>query len=388
MKQLTSLALARTLELNQRLARTAANGADWVLKRDTLIQSGRTWFELVHDGELMSVRYYALPDEESIALADGSEMPIERNQFDIPLVLVPPLAITSESFDLLPQRSLVRYMAAAGFKVYMVDWGKPTKEHDHLNLEDYADRMLGTALEKIRQHSGSDELSLMGWCMGGLFCLLHQGLKLDPTIRNMITVASPIDMDGNGGVVAAAAGVAQALDAPAQLVRNFTNLRINTLDPARLSLPDWATTAIFKLTDPISNVTTYWDLVTNLWDREFVKVHSTTSDYLNNLLRYPGGVVKDMAGGLLVDNQFASGKVQVGGQVAQLDKIRSNLLVFAGETDNLVSPEVAAKGVELVASEDKEFRTVPGGHMGVIIGGKAQDSVWKQTVEWLASRSG
>lgn len=388
MNGLTRTLLDQGLALNQRLSETAANGIDWLFKRDTMIKSGRTWFELVHDGDLMAVRYYELPEEEDIELADGSHMKIRRRQHAVPLVLVPPLGVTTETFDLLPQRSLVRYMVAAGFKVYLIDWGKPRKEHGRLGLVDYSDAMMSTALGKIRRHSGSEDLSLMGWCLGGLLCLLHQGQVQDRHIRNIVTVASPIDLESGSGVVAGLMGVAQALDGPARLVSNYSNFRLNTLDPARLSMPPWLTTLVFKLTDPLSSVTTYWDLVTRLWDREFVETHSTTSDYLNNMLRYPGGVVKDMAVNVVVDKQLARGKVKIGDRIAELDAIASNLLVFAGETDHLVQPEVAEKIVDIVASKDKEFRVAPGGHMGVIIGSKAQKAVWAQSAEWLAARSG
>ncbi len=387
MNKLSKIALDQGLALNQRLSETTANGLDWLFKRDTLIKSGRTWFELVHDGDLMSVRYYELPDEDEIELVDGSTMPIERNQHPVPLVLVPPLGVTTETFDLMPQRSLARYLVARGFKVYLVDWGKPQKEHAHLGLLDYCDDMMSTALEKVRRHSGSKDLSLMGWCMGGLLCLFHQGINKDKHIRNIVTIASPIDVETGKGVISMVAGAAQALDGPAQLVRNYSNLRLNTLDPARISLPDWATTVVFKMTDPVGSVTTYWDLVTRMWDREFVESHSTTSDYLNNMLRYPGGVLKDMAGGVLSENQLASGKLQIRDKLAEVDTIKSSLLAFAGERDNLVPPEVAERAVELVAATDKEFRVAPGGHMGVIIGSKAQGAVWKESADWLAKRS-
>jgi len=388
MNSLTRIAVEQGLALNRRLAKTAANGADWLFKRDTLIQSGRTWFELVHDGDLMSVRYYGLPEEEEIELVDGSFMPVQRKQHPVPLVLVPPLGVTTETFDLMPQRSLVRFMAASGFKTYLVDWGKPKKEHAHLNLKDYSYTMLGTALEKIRAHSGSQDLSMMGWCMGGLLCLLHQGQVQDPAIRNIITVASPIDLESGRGVIAGVAGAAHGLNGAAQLVSNYTNLRLKALDPARLALPPWATTLAFKLTDPVGSVTTYWDLVTRLSDREYVKSYSTTADYLNNMLLYPGGVIKDMAVKVVGQGQLARGKMEVGDNLAELDKIESNLLAFAGETDILVPAEIAEKIVDIVASKDREFRLAPGGHMGVIIGSKAQNAVWAESVDWLAKRSG
>ncbi|PLW66680.1 alpha/beta fold hydrolase [Pseudohalioglobus lutimaris] len=388
MNKFSRFALDQGLALNQRMAESTANSIDWLFKRDTLIKSGRTWFELVHDGDLMSVRYYALPEDDEIELVDGSTMAIQRKQHAVPLVLVPPLGVTTETFDLMPQRSLVRYMVARGFKVYLVDWGKPGKEHAHLGLLDYSRDMMGVALDKVRRHSGSQDLSMMGWCMGGLFCLLYQGLTQDKHLRNIVTVASPIDLETGKGVISMVAGMAQAMDGPAKLVSNYSNLRLNTLDPARLSMPDWLTTLVFKMTDPVGSVTTYWDLVTNLRDRKFVESHSTTSDYLNNMLRYPGGVVRDMAAGVVNENQLARGRVHIDDSVAELDRINCNLLAFAGKTDILVPPEVAGGIVNVVASPDREFREAPGGHMGVIIGSKAQKAVWADSADWLAKRSG
>jgi polyhydroxyalkanoate synthase len=65
------MALDQGLAINQRLSEITANSVDWLFKRDTLIKSGRTWFELVHDGDLMAVRYYELPDDDEIELVDG-----------------------------------------------------------------------------------------------------------------------------------------------------------------------------------------------------------------------------------------------------------------------------------------------------------------------------
>lgn len=376
--------LDQGLAFNQRFSNAAANGFEWLFKRDTLIKSGQTWFELIHDGDPMSVRYYELPGEERIELADGSHMPINRDCHDIPLVLVPPLGVTTETFDLMPQRSLVRYMVARGFKTYLIDWGKPTKNHSHLNLKDYSLTMMGQALDAIRDHSGSQALSLMGWCMGGLLCLMHQGQAQSPDIRNIVTVASPIDLDG-GGLMA---GVSQALNAPAHLVRSYTQLNMHGFDPSLMSTPPWLTTMAFKMTAPVASVTTYWDLLTRLWDREFVESHSTTSDYLNNMLRYPGGVLQDMTSRMIVDNQLARGKLELSdGTVAELDKIESSLLAFAGEADHLVPPSIAQASIDIVASEDTEFQVAPGGHMGVILGSKAQTSVWRESADWLESRS-
>ena len=384
MNEVLNLGLGRALDANRRAARSLGNGLDWMFRRERLIKSGKTWYELVYDGDPMSVRYYGLPDDDEVELPDGSQMPIRRQQHAVPLVLVPPLGVTTETFDLMPQRSLVRYMAARGFRTYMIDWGRPRKAHAHFGLYDYAHRMFSQALERIRRHAGTEEVALYGWCMGGLLCLMYQGFNDDPQVRNIVTVASPIDLRG-GGFVAQAA---QLVNAPAQLVQKYTSLRLQMLDPRTFNVPPWMTTLAFKLTDPVGSVTTYWDLITRMADREFVESHSTTADYLNNMLMYPGGVVQDMTSKMAIDNTLADGRIELrDGHVADITRIRANFLAYAGDRDTLVPAQIASRSVDLVASEDKAFRIAPGGHMGVILGSKAYGAVWKETADWLEPRS-
>ena len=304
---------SQALLLNERAVQAGVNTFDWVFRRGELVQSGQTHYETVYAGDLMKVRYYDLAGEEYIDLQGGERLRVRRKQHSVPLVLVPPLGVTVETFDLLPERSMVRYFAARGFKVYMIDWGEPQRRHASLGLLEYADDMFNTALEEIRVHSGNEDLSIMGWCMGGLLSLMNQGLQQDPRIRNLITVASPINLRG-GGIVA---GAAQAINAPAQIVRRYSDFRLEKLDPSKIQAPAWMTTLIFKLTDPVGSVTTYWDLLMKSWDREFVVAHSTTANYLNNMLMYPTGMLRDLAVKVAVDNDLASGRIVVGDKIGR-----------------------------------------------------------------------
>ncbi|MGH8456771.1 MAG: alpha/beta fold hydrolase [Stenotrophobium sp.] len=383
MNTLFKRALDSGLSFNEALVKMADNAFDWLFLRESLVKSGLTPYETIYEGDPMSLRYYPPPAESYIEMAGDERVTVEHRRHAVPLVLVPPLGVTTEAFDLMPHRSLVRYMAARGFHVYLIDWGKPEKRHAQLGMKDYAQDMFGKAIEEVRRHSGTEEVSLMGWCMGGLLSLLYLGLTQDQHIRNLITIASPIDMRG-GGIVARAA---TALNRPAQLIRKFSGWRLHNLNPAKLHSPGWLTTLSFKMTDPVGSITTYWDLLTRLWDREFVESHSTTADYLNNMLAYPGGVIQDMVVKMAVDNQMYGGRVEMRGAVADLTKIKANFLSFVGAADILVPEGIARRSQELVASKDKEFRVAPGGHMGVILGSKAVKAVWEPSVQWLAERS-
>ena len=383
-RSLVGSTLSRGLKLNRSAARAAVNGFDWAFRRDSLIRSGKTWFELVHDTDLMSVRYYGLPDESMIELSDGSTMPVERQQQPVPLVLVPPLGVTANTFDLMPNRSLARFMAARGFRTYMIDWGKPTKEHDgELSMVDYSGRLMTEALEAIRAHSGTNEVSLMGWCMGGLISIIHMGLHGTDGIRNLVTAASPVDIRSSRAVL----GLGDALDAPAHLIERMFEFTGLADKPGALSVPPWLTALSFKMTAPVSSITTYWDLLMGLGDREFVVNYTTTSDYLNNMYMYPGGVVRDVVVQVAGHNKLASGKIELGGTVADLSRVDIPTLVFAGKTDHLVEVPVARALIDIVSSEDKQFRVAQGGHMGVILGRKALGDLWEPAASWLAERS-
>jgi polyhydroxyalkanoate synthase len=137
----------------------------------------------------------------------------------------------------------------------------------------------------------------------------------------------------------------------------------------------------------VASITTYWDLLTRLNDRDFVEQHTTTADYLNNMMLYPGGVVRDFMIRFAVDNKLANGKVRMGDKVSELSNITANMLVFAGETDHLVPPSMARKSLSMVTSKDKTFLIAPGGHMGVILGGQAREHVWEKVADWLAGHS-
>jgi polyhydroxyalkanoate synthase len=178
-----------------------------------------------------------------------------------------------------------------------------------------------------------------------------------------------------------------ALMKPAELVRKLTSFRLHDLAPEKMTVPGWMNSLAFKLTNPVGSITTYWDLVLRLWDREFVESHTTTSSFLNNMLAYPGRLIQDMFVKFAIDNDLSRGTIEVGGKTAKFDRIESSVLVFAGETDNLVTPDAAKKSLDLVASSDTQYLVAPGGHMGVLSGAKAQKAVWEVAADWLDTRS-
>ncbi|GAA0846743.1 alpha/beta fold hydrolase [Marinobacter szutsaonensis] len=374
--------LDKTSGLTRQTTIYAGNAFDRVFRAASLVQAGQTPFETLHSDGLVSLRYYPPLQEDFIEL-DDLTIPVERNTHRTPIVIIPPLAVNMLIYDLFPQRSLVRFLRAKGFEVYLIDWGVPKREHSHYNLHTYVAELLPAYLNRVREHSGEQELSLHGWSMGGMFTLFYSALSQDQHVRNAIVLGSPIDSHASGFMGVASQAIAEA----AEVIRKRTGFRIHNLKPHWFHTPGWANTLGFKLTNPIGSVMGYWELIVRLGDREFVTSHATTSAFLDRMVAYPGGIIQDTVVRVWIDNQLSKGEIQIGEDLARLENVSANLLAIAGSEDTMVTPGAAKRVMDHVSSGDKTFRVVPGGHMGILAGSKAPRESWLEMAEWLAERS-
>ncbi|ATZ66427.1 MULTISPECIES: alpha/beta fold hydrolase [Acinetobacter] len=354
----------------QRTQHVFTNAADRILRGHQLVLSGKTPFDVIYQREIISLRHYTAHSDQS---------PKHR----IPLVIVPPLAANMLIYDLFPHRSLVRYFLAQGFDVYLIDWGSPSLRQAKYNLGTYVKTFMPDFIEKVREHSGQQQLSLYGWSLGGALSLCYTALFKDKNIQNLLILASPINTHKSGYM----GKFYQRLTIPAKWIRNNTNFRIRQIPSRVFHIHGWQNTLGFKLTDPIGNVKNYWELLKNLNDRQFVINHATSSSFVDNMLAYPGGVMRDIIIRFWIDNELSTGRVQFGDQVANLKDIDCSVLAIGGDTDIIVTAEAVRPLMDLISSEDKQFKIVAGGHMGLVSGNQAPQAVWPVVNQWLAERS-
>ncbi len=239
-------------------------------------------------------------------------------------------------------------------------------------------------LKQVRIYSGQQQLSLHGWSLGGALSLCYTALFKDKDIKNLIILASPIDTH-KAGYMGKLYG---SLTKPAQWVRKHTPFRIRQHVPSEVfHIHGWQNTLGFKLTDPIGNLKTYWQLLKNLDNREFIVDHATSSSFIDNMLAYPGGVMRDIILLFWIDNELSTGVVKFGELTAHLKDIDCSVLAVGGDTDIIVTADAVKPLMTLIGSKDKTFKTVPGGHMGVVSGSQAPSFVWPEISNWLATRS-
>ena len=368
--------------LTEKLVLAILNGLERYLFADNFVVANQTPYTEIFRDDIMSVRHYLPLEEDSIRVGDDI-IPVSRTRHRVPLVLVPPLAATAMIFDLLPHRSLVRYFLAQGYDVYLIDWGEVTESHTDLSLSTYVLKWMPEALEAIRRHGGQQDVSIFAYCMGGLLTLMYAAATGDPHVRNIVTVASPVDMHQSG----LAGRLLSFVYRPAQLISRVLNFSLMDLPSRYLHVPGWLNSLAFKLTNPVGTLVNTLEVLVNLWDREYLKEHTTMSLWFDDMVDYPGATVKEMVAKMMLENQMAKGRMRMGDKEANFNSIRASILAFAGEDDTLVSPEAAHRVLDIVSSEDKEFCVVPGGHAGVFAGSRAPAHTWAIAAEWLASRS-
>lgn len=337
-----------------------------MLRPHTLITAGKTPYNVVSDNGLVRLRHY-----------DRSGLPPVK--YPVPLVIVPPLAVNMLIYDWFPERSFVRYFLEQGFDVYLIDWGSPGRQHARYTLATYVTKLLPEYLQRVRDHSGVQQLSLHGWSMGGGFALCYQAYSRDPDIRNIVTVGTALDGHANGQIGRQYAAFNRVLKAAGVNVRRV---------PASAAYaPAWINAIGFKLSDPVSSVQGYVDLLRNLDDREFVIQHANQSAFMDNLEAYPGGVIRDWMYSIWLENEASRGYFTLGHKRIYLQDVHANLLALAGSNDKLANEHCCEPIMDLVGSEDKTFLRCPGGHTGILSGSRAPDLAWPETAKWLAQRS-
>ena len=84
-----------------------------------------------------------------------------------PLVMTPPQINKFYAMDLSPDKSIVRFLLDSGVQTFCVSWRNPTIENRDWGLDTYV-AALDQAVDAVRDVTGSDDVTMMGTCSGGI----------------------------------------------------------------------------------------------------------------------------------------------------------------------------------------------------------------------------
>lgn len=118
----------------------------------------------------------------------------KKPKYKTPIVVVGSIINRYYILDVLPKISIIRNLQKQGFDIYAIDWNMPASFDRNLSLEVFSHSYLDQAVDKIREVSGADSVSLFGYCWGGIFSLIYATIHPEK-VKNLVLHATPFDLD-------------------------------------------------------------------------------------------------------------------------------------------------------------------------------------------------
>lgn len=266
----------------------------------------------------------------------------------IPSLINPPFVL-----DLAPGRSLVDYAAQSGFHAWLVDWGTPRSQDATLDLAGHVAERLVPMLRKL-----DGPVTLVGYCLGGTLALAAAALLGDKAAA-VATIAAPWRFAGYGEEARAAMASLWAQVEPA--CRTMGVLPMEVLQ-----------TAFWRL-DPQRTIAKYEAFATA--DDDAARLFVALEDWANAgaPLTYAAGA--EMFDALLAQDRPGTGQWQVAGRTIEPHALTCPAVEFVSLTDRIVP---AATAIDL-----RDRRDLGAGHVGMIVGGRAQAQLWDPLMAWL-----
>ncbi len=297
----------------------------------------------------------------------------KKPRYSTPILFIPPLMVTPDIFDLRAGHTFVGHLLHEGLDVYLLDLGVPTGEDTSIRIEDYVLDFIPQAIKKIREISGQEKVSLLGWSMGGIFIVLYLSLYAKQShVRNAVILGSPVDYSKMF---------------PFNVLARLTHLPLMKATDIMGNIPPILSSNGFKLLSPIGLVLRYKDLIINYWDREWIAGFETVNSWVDGFIPYPGSAFKQFVSEFIENDRLKKKKLSIGGKLVDPARITNSVLVVAGTTDIIAPADSVSPLLQMISSKDKQVLEVPLGHIGMVAGGQSPDLVWKPVTEWLINRS-
>jgi polyhydroxyalkanoate synthase subunit PhaC len=297
--------------------------------------------------------------------------PLADSVYRVPLLIVTSLVNQPYILDLVPGQSMVEHLLRQGYDVFLIEWGRPRREHSSLTLEDHVLDRLPNCVARVQELTGERDVSLLGYCVGGLLTALYAALHQEAGIRNVACMAAPVD---STGLVALKAWMGENFNADS-LLEQYGNV------PG-----EWVQNALRAL-KPFGKMSGAAMLLNNADKPEVVQSFLRMGKWEADNLPFPGGVFKQLVHDFLRGNKLVNGPWIVGGQKVSLRNIKQPFIHILAQEDHITPYASAHPLLGMVGSADKQELVIKGGHVGLVAGRGAQTRMWPALDAWLAPRS-
>lgn len=298
--------------------------------------------------------------------------PIASEVYRTPILFVMATTNRSYVFDLAPGQSFVQFLLERGYDVYVMDWNPPRSDESRLRFSDYVNDFIPTCVAEVQKRSGETEVSVVGYCMGGVLSLVYTALHTPGPVRNLAVFTTPFDWSKFG------------------LFKIWSDKRYFDVDAILASfgnMPAELLASSFDMLRPASRAASQIQLWDNMWNDDFVKSFRAFDRWGNEMLPLAGEYFRETVKELMFENKLYKGEFVIDGKRVDVANINAPFLHAVAEHDHIVPYEASRELVMRIGSKDKEEVVMKGGHVSLIAGPNAVRRLWPKLDAWLSVRS-
>jgi polyhydroxyalkanoate synthase subunit PhaC len=275
--------------------------------------------------------------------------------------------------DLQPDKSVVRRYLEQGFDVYMIDWGVPSYHDRTLTLDEYVTEFLSDVVQFVLHQHRRQNLHLLGYCMGGTMSTLFTAIN-PGQVKTLTLLASPIDFGGRESLL--------------NCWTRPEHFDVDAFIKTHGNCPAWFLQSCFLYTRPVQNLLEkHIAFYEQMDDPRIVSSYFALERWINDNVPVAGETFRGFVKNLYQNNELVRGDFRLRNRRVDLGSISCPLLLLTAKNDHLVPPS-STQGIRAhVRSEDVTSIMIEAGHVGLVVGGKAQKTLWPAATSWLADRS-
>ena len=285
----------------------------------------------------------------------------------VPVLIVPSMINRWYVVDLREGASLAAALSAGTpWDTFCFDWGIPEDEDRYVTWDDVVAK-LDRMVKRVLRITGAKQVSLLGYCMGATVSSIYTALNPDK-VAAFANLAGPIDFTHAGRL---GTMVDERWFDPVAMTA-AGNLSANQMQSGFLALA------------PTGSISKWVGLADKGHDPKARTAFGALETWASDNIPFPAGAYVTYIKELYQQNLLFKGEHWVAGRRADLKNIRCPVMAIVAERDAICPPKAATALLDATSSTVKDVLSVPGGHVGAVVGSRAAKELYPRLREWFA----